>query len=117
VFAVTAFLYTVFFFVERRCIDVPKLLLVLRGFLTCTFVVAVLIVQQGISRGWEELSESSYWIKKGIVFGIVAVAYGVSAAIWGSRVMNPLSPFPSPSESKSGPEVEPGDSHVKSGLK
>jgi hypothetical protein len=52
----------------------------LYGFLTCTFVVAVLVVGQGLRRGWDQLSETGYWTDKAIVFAVVAVLYVVFAA-------------------------------------
>jgi hypothetical protein len=55
----------------------------LRCVLLCTLLVGVIVVEQGVRRGWGELSEPGYWAGKAIVFAVVAVVYFVIAAVWG----------------------------------
>jgi hypothetical protein len=63
----------------------PWVRTVLYGFLTCAFVVAVLVVWQGFRREWAQLSEPGYWVDKAVVLAIVAVLYAVSTAFRRSR--------------------------------
>jgi hypothetical protein len=46
-------------------------------------LVGVIVVEQGVRRGWGELSEPGYWAGKAVVFAAVVVVYIVIAAIWG----------------------------------
>ncbi len=56
---------------------------VLRCLLLCIVLVGVIVVEQGVRRGWGELSEPGYWAGKAVVFAVVVVVYIGIAAIWG----------------------------------
>jgi hypothetical protein len=64
---------------------------VLYGLLTCAFVVAVLVVGQGFRQGWDQLSDTGYWINKAVVFAIVAVLYTAFAVVQRTRPEPPSS--------------------------
>jgi hypothetical protein len=53
---------------------------ILYGLLLGALTVVAIIVVHGLRKGWDELSESGYWIEKVVIFVIMTVVFAVFAS-------------------------------------
>ncbi len=53
---------------------------ILYGLKLGALTVLAIIVVHGLRKGWDELSETGYWVEKAVLFVIMAVVFAVFAS-------------------------------------